>query len=168
MPGWPIPRFLQEARTVRELLEGTERHAGHAGEPVPGAEHLLLAALDLGDGTARRAFSRAGVDPGSLAAAIERQHADALAGIGIVEPAGLAIEPVPTPGGPFRARPAAQAAFRRAYELSGQRKPRRLLGAHVVIAVAEGGEGTAVRSIRALGIEPVVLARAAAEELGPG
>lgn len=165
MPSLPLPRVLREARTVRALLEGAERHAHLAGESLPGAEHLLLAALDLPDGTARLAFQRAGADPAALAAAIERQHLEALASIGVVAPGDLPAEPVPTPGGPFRATPTAQAAFRRAYDLSAAPSPRRLLGAHVVVAVAESGEGTAVRSLRAVGVEPHVLASAARDVL---
>ncbi|HSW42866.1 MAG TPA: Clp protease N-terminal domain-containing protein [Patescibacteria group bacterium] len=168
MPSLPTPRFLEEARTVRALLEGAERHANLAGESLPGAEHLLLSALDLADGTARRAFRRAGADPAALAAAIERQHADALAAVDVVAPDDLPVVPAPRPGGPFRATPAAQSAFRRAYELSATPKPRRLLGAHVVIAIGELGEGTAARSIRALGIEPDRLAVVAREVLDEG
>lgn len=168
MHSLPLPRFIPEARTVSALLDGAERHANRAGELLPGTEHLLLAALDLADGTARRAFERAGVDPAALAAAIERQHVDALATVGVAAPGDLPVVPAPTPGGPFRATPAAQSAFRRAYELSATPKPRRLLGAHVVAAVAEGSEGTAARSIRALGIEPDRLAAMAREVLAAG
>jgi ClpA/ClpB-like protein len=50
---------------------------------MPGAEHLLLAALELPDGTARRAFERVGADPNALRQAIEEQHAEALCAVGI-------------------------------------------------------------------------------------
>ena len=165
MPTLPLPRIVREMRTVRALLEGAERHANLVGGSLPGAEHLLLAALDLPDGTARLAFERAGIDPDGLPAAIERQHADSLAAVGVMAPADLPVVAIPTSSGPFRATPAAQAAFQRAYELSSTPAPRRLLGAHVVAAVAEGGEGTAVRTIRALGVARDRLAAAAREVL---
>jgi ATP-dependent Clp protease ATP-binding subunit ClpA len=169
MPGgfsMPLIRPLDEYRTIRRLLEDAERLAREAGEAGPGAEHLLLAAVGLPDGTARRAFERVGIDPADLPSAIESQHADALRAVGIVaatlaEPAA----PAPPARGLFRSAPSAQAVFRRAVELSRGPKPRRLLGAHVVIAVAEMEHGSAPRALARLGVERVQLAAAAREEL---
>ncbi|MGZ8476106.1 MAG: Clp protease N-terminal domain-containing protein, partial [Candidatus Limnocylindria bacterium] len=45
-------------RTIKKLLTDAEVEARAMGEAEPGAEHLLLAALDLPDGSARRAFER--------------------------------------------------------------------------------------------------------------
>jgi hypothetical protein len=55
--------------------------------------------------------------------------------------------------------------FRRAVELSGTPKPRRLLGAHVVVAVAEMQHGSAARALRDMGVEREHLAAAARQEL---
>jgi hypothetical protein len=159
-------RPIREFRTIRQLLEGAERVAHDSGEELPGAEHLLMAALALPDGTATGAFGRLGVDPEGLPGAIRSQHADALRAVGI-DPgeAGPLEVPVPDGRGVFRATPAGQAAFRRAVELSGTSKPRRLLGAHVVVAVCEMEHGTVARSLRHLGVDREELAAAARVEL---
>jgi ATP-dependent Clp protease ATP-binding subunit ClpA len=162
----PLTHHLNELDTIRRLLEGSEAIARAAGDDLPGAEHLLLAALALPDGTARAAFVRAGAEPDGLAAAIEQQHDDALRAVGIdAGSVTLADAPPPAQGRVFRATPSAQHAFRRAVELSASPKPRRLLGAHVVAAVCESDQGSAARAIRRLGVEPVSLGAAAMEEL---
>src|SRR5665809_73606 len=77
---------IKDMRTIKALLLGAEDQARAAGESQPGAEHLLLSALELPEGSGRRAFERAGADPDELRPAIERQHADALRAIGIESP----------------------------------------------------------------------------------
>lgn len=159
-------RPIREFRTVRALLGRAERLAKESGEALPGAEHLLLSALALPDGTARRAFERLGVDPNGVASAIAAQHADALRAVGI-EPgdADSPVVPAPEVRGVFRSAPSAQVVFRRAVELSGTPKPRRLLGAHVVVAVAEMEHGSAARALRHMGVKREHLAAAARQEL---
>jgi ATP-dependent Clp protease ATP-binding subunit ClpA len=162
----PFIRPIREFRTIRALLGGAERLAREAGEELPGAEHLLLAAVALPDGTARRAFERLGVDPGGLSAAIAAQHADALRAIGIDPGETAALEtPAAPASGVFRATPSAQVVFQRAVDLSGTPKPRRLLGAHVVVAVCEMERGTVARALRLMGVDRDRLAAAAREEL---
>jgi ATP-dependent Clp protease ATP-binding subunit ClpA len=156
-------RPLREFRTIRRLLGGAEDLARASGEQLPGAEHLLLAAVALPDGTARRAFERLTVDPGGLSAAIAAQHADALRAIGI-DPGDTAAPEAPA-SGVFRATPSAQVVFQRAVDLSGTPKPRRLLGAHVVVAVCEMEHGTVARALRLMGVDRDRLAAAAREEL---
>ncbi|MDP9467871.1 MAG: Clp protease N-terminal domain-containing protein [Chloroflexota bacterium] len=153
-------------RTVSRLLQGAERIARASGEEQPGAEHLLLAAMDLPDGTARRAFERAGANPDGLAAAIAAQHADALRSVGIdAGEVGDLEVPAPEARSVFRSTPSAQAVFRRAVDLSANPRPRRLLGAHIVVAVAEMERGTASRALAHLGVDRGKLAGAAREEL---
>lgn len=162
----PFPRPIQEFRTIRRLLGGAERLAGEMGDALPGAEHLLLAALDLPDGTARRAFERIAVDPAGLAAAITAQHDDALRAAGVdVDSAAHLDVPAPSGRGVFHATPSGQAVFQRAVEVSGTSKPRRLLGAHVVLAVAEMEHGSAARALRLMGVDRQQLAAAARAEL---
>ena len=157
----PLLRMINEFRTVRALLGNAERIARGLGEELPGAEHLLLSALELPDGTARRAFERLGRSPDGLPAAIAAQHRSALASVGIVVEDEPAPTPLPNARGAFRSTPAAQAAFRRAVELSGTPKPRRLLGAHVLLALSEQEHGTVARTLKAMGIERGALADAA-------
>lgn len=158
---------FRDMRTIRMLLEGAEAEANRAGESMPGAEHLLLAALDLPDGTARRAFERVGADPGALRQAIEDQHAEALRAVGIdadagTEPAGSVA---PRTNGVHRSSGSAQSAFQAAGKLA--RKTRtQLVGAHVLLAITDVEHGTAIRAVRRLGIDVPALAAAAREEAG--
>lgn len=161
----PFIRPIREFRTIRQLLGGAEHLSQQTGEALPGAEHLLLSALALPDGTARRAFERLGVDPDGLPSAIASQHADALRAVGIEVDADALDVPAPQGRGVFRSTPSAQAAFRRAVELSRTPKPRRLLGAHVVIAVAEMEHGTAARALSQMGVNREQLETAARQEL---
>jgi len=74
---------LKNVTILKFLCERAENRALQDQQREPGAEHFLLAALDLPDGTARRAFEQAGVNPGDFRVAIERQYADALCSIGL-------------------------------------------------------------------------------------
>ncbi|ADB51797.1 Clp protease N-terminal domain-containing protein [Conexibacter woesei] len=151
---------LKDMRTIRALLEGAEREAQAEGEDRAGAEHLLLSALALPDGTARQAFERAGSDPDALRQAIAAVHADALRGIGIEPPdeQTLPVASRPDASGPMRTGATCQAAFQRASELS---RPGHLLGAHVVLAATELTEGVTPRALRAAGVDRDALAAAA-------
>jgi len=158
-------RPIREFRTIRQLLGGAERLARESGDALPGAEHLLLSALALPDGTARRVFESVGADPDDVASAIAAQHEDALRAIGIeLDADGLDV-PAPESRGIYHSTPSAQTVFRRAVELSGTPKPRRLLGAHVVIAVAEMEHGTAARALSHMAVDRARLEAAARREL---
>ncbi|MGZ8686798.1 MAG: Clp protease N-terminal domain-containing protein [Gaiellaceae bacterium] len=161
---------VREMRTIKELLEGAEAESRRVGESMPGPEHLLLAALALPDGSARRVFERLGVDPDELRPAIAAQHAEALRAIGIalVDDEALdaaSADSMPPARGLYRTTAPAQAAFRAAVDLAKTRKPSRLVGAHIVAAVAELEHGTAARTLRSMGIERHALAIAARQEL---
>lgn len=158
---------VREIRTIKRLLTGAEAEAQRMGEILPGAEHLLLSALALPDGSARRAFGRLGADPDRLREAIGAQHSQALRGIGIEPVEALEAMPAPDPTGPMRSQASLQGTFQAAVALAKATRPSRLVGAHVVVAVAEMEHGTAARSLSGMGIDCGALAAAAArDELG--
>jgi ATP-dependent Clp protease ATP-binding subunit ClpA len=74
---------LGDIGTIKTLCERAEEHALQDQQREPGAEHFLLSAFDLPDGTARLAFERVAADPSALKRAIERQYGNALRSIGI-------------------------------------------------------------------------------------
>jgi ATP-dependent Clp protease ATP-binding subunit ClpA len=162
-----LGKRFRDMRTIRTLLEGAEAEAGRAGESVPGAEHLLLAALDLPDGTARRAFERVGADPSALRQAIEEQHVEALRAVGIHADAGAegAVSIARHTKGVYRSSGSAQSAFQAAGKLARETRSQ-LVGAHVVLAIAGMEHGTAIRAVRSLGIDIDALAAAARDEVG--
>ena len=121
-----VPRAIQDMRTIKTLLTGAEAEAQRAGDGLPGPEHLLLAAFDLPDGTARRAFERAGADPAGFRAAVDTAHRDALHGIGVdVGGEGESLPEAAPPGGPYRLTAPGQEVFQAAVRLAktGPRSP---------------------------------------------
>lgn len=159
-----IRDHFQSMRTLQRLCTGAEDHARAQGQPAPGAEHFLLAALDLPDGSARRAFERVGADPAAVPAAIEQQYRDALQGLGLGAP-------LPEPAATTAPRPAlyqAQASGQALVQaLARLRKgaPGPLRGAHVVALVAEMPMGVVARTLRALQVDAAQLAAAARAEV---
>lgn len=155
------------SRTVKAVMLGAEQHADDLGDSSTGPEHLLLAAIDLPDGDARRAFDRIGVDPGAVRAAIIDTHVQALRALG--------IEPVPedrlgrgTTKRRERFNKTAVSTIRRAGAES-KRDRSRAFGLHVVAAVAQLEHGTAPRALRGMGVdldELLVAARTEAIKAG--
>ena len=160
-----IRQRIADMRTIKVLCEAAERHANADGQKAPGSEHFILAALELPDGSARRAFLRAGADPDGFRAAIARQYGNALAAVGI-EPATLErLQDEVAPGaGAFQARPSAQTLMQ---ELSKWKKAAAepLLGAHVLAVGASSKQGVAPRALRAMGIDAEALITAARAEI---
>lgn len=161
-----IRNAARDARTIKHLLEGAEREALADGEELWGAEHLVLAALALAEGSARRAFERAGLDPDGYRAAIGRQHDAALASVG-VEPCHAPAQ-TPIQASAKRFGPEGTANGRSLFQAAGAlgrigKDP--FSGAHVIIALTEMEHGTAVRALAAMGVDRAALARSAREEL---
>lgn len=158
-------RRLADMRTMKQLFTLAEAEAQRADEAEPGAEHLLLAALDLPDGSARRALERAGVEPAALRDAIASQHNDALRSVGVEMQGGpIDVPSAARPRGPYRSKGSAQALFQRVTALVSAERSQ-LYGAWFVLAATETEHGTTARSLRRLGIDPEDLARAARAEL---
>jgi ATP-dependent Clp protease ATP-binding subunit ClpA len=158
-----IKARFQDMGVIKALCEAAERHARQEGQKEPGAEHFLLAAFDLPDGTAPSAFRAVGADPADLRPAIQRQYAEGLKRVGL-EPAlaGLLTEPAPAAGKIFDAAPSGQDVMRKLAE--GRAGHRPLLGAHVVAIVADMPHGVVARALRVMGIDAVAL-QAAAERI---
>ena len=148
---------------------GAEKHALKSQHLAPGAEHFLLAALELPDGSARRVFQRVQADPFELPLAVTRQYDDALRYVGIdpdhITSINGASPPLAKPGGLYRAAASGQAVMQNLSALRKKDKDIPLLGAHVVAAIAEQKQGVAARSLRAMGIDLDALQAAANEEI---
>lgn len=149
-----IKSKLNDMGTIKILCERAEAHALQDQQREPGAEHFLLAALDLPDGTARLAFERVGAEPDNLKAAIEQQYGESLRSI------GFAVD-APRDGsmsansGTYQAAPSGQEVMQ---GLAATRKDHGpLLGAHVVGIVAGMSHGVAARALRALGVDSATL-----------
>lgn len=162
-------KMLDDMRTIKQLLTDAERTAREMGQAEPGAEHLLLSAIALPDGSAGRALNSLGVDAERLRAALRDEQADALVAAGMPrERAEALAEPEPlSPGAApivYAAGPSAREVFQEAGRLARGSK-QRLAGAHVVAAIAVLERGTMPRVLARLGVDREQLTRAARAEL---
>lgn len=157
---------FQDMRTLGKLIPGADKEAHMMGEEEPGAEHFLLSALELPDGTAQRVFVRVGADPKQFRAAIKKQYSDALKAIG-VDAKILEAEPEPVTSNRIlhNAKPSGQAVMKELYALKCHDKDRPLLGAHVVDVVARMKFGVAARALKEMGVDQDAILTAVKEEL---
>ena len=162
-------KALDDMRTIKQLLTESERIARDLGEREPGAEHLLLSAIALPDGSGARAMATVGVDADSIRSALVAEQADALVAVGVPRERAEALA-VPAPLGDgdapllYGAGPTAREVFRMAGDRARSAK-QRLAGAHVVAAVAEVEHGTVARILDRLGVDREQLAEAARTQL---
>lgn len=160
-----IKQRFRDMATIKALCQGAEKHANLAGQAEPGAEHFVLAALDLPDGTARKVFERLQVDPDGYRGAIARQYENALRNLGIAMPKGVALDAAVAVSSPriYGGQASAQALMQ---QLSGQEKHGApLLGAHVILAATDAQYGVAIRALEAMRVAPAKLADAAKAEI---
>jgi hypothetical protein len=153
-----------DMRTIAKLCQNAEQNALSDGLREPGAEHFLLAAYDLPDGTAASVFLDFGIDRATIVSAIEGQYGDALAGFGIGQTEGLvegaAEDSIGEVGGLYSAAPSGRTVMQALASLPRvDGKP--LQGVDVLIVLASQRHGTVPRAFRRLGIELDQLAQAA-------
>jgi ATP-dependent Clp protease ATP-binding subunit ClpA len=141
---------LADIGVIKFLSETAEAYALQDQQREPGAEHLLLAALDLPDGAARRAFEQAGASPDGLKAAIQKQYDDGLGSLGLKADSPLST-PMTANAGVYRAAASGQDVMQKLAALKKGRTP--LNGAHVVSVIAGLSEGVAARALRILDVD---------------
>ena len=160
----------RDMRTLSALMSTSLERAGRDGGRLAGAHDLLVAALELDDGTAEEVFARLGSSGSAFVAAIDEQDAEALRSLGIDEPTDAGAGTAASAG---TARPSGtdatyDAAIRNIHAVHNEgAEVRALVGAHVVAGVAEVERGVAARALRVMGLRPadvVTVARAVAEE----
>lgn len=157
-----IKRRLGDMATIKALCTAAEQHANAEGQQQPGAEHFILAALALPDGTAAAAFRRLQADPAAFRSAIESQYAQALCGVGVSLEGELPpAAPVAAGAGPYRAGASGQALMQALAAQDKGGKP--LIGAHVLLAACSAQHGVTARALHSMGIAPAALAEAARE-----
>lgn len=158
-----LARRTADMRLLKALLEGAERYALSTGEQAPGAAHILAAACDLPDGSARRAFERAGLDAAQYKADLRGRHSETLRAHGL--PATTAIladeGPAPPPRPIFDAAPSGQEVVRRLAETRSARRGRGMTAADVVAAIAQAPDRLVLQLLRRADIDPEALLSAA-------
>lgn len=157
---------FRDMKTIGKLISGADEQANCLGEEKPGAEHFVLSALNLDDGTARRVFEKFGVDSVKFQEAIKAQYDKALSSISLDQEA-IEITPEPIKSGKIvhDSQPSGQNLMQSLYALKKKDKERPLLGAHVIIAAASMEHGVIPRAFKVLDVDRELLAKAAREEL---
>ena len=158
-----LPR-VRDIRTVSALLTRAEQESLAAGLLDPGAEHLVLASLELPAGTARTAFAALGHTADGLRAALADNAADALAAVGVIGAPPMATSgpgpDSPAPHGPYRSKGSLQDLLTATRHVAnGRHEP--LMSAHVLMAAADLADGTLARALTRLGVDPAALSAAA-------
>lgn len=163
-------QHLNDISTIKSLCLGAEKHANADGQEEPGPEHFVLAALDLPDGTARKAFQGVGANPDAFRPAIAEQYDKALKGIGLDAPQLASMQHdaagISPRKGIYRSQPQTQAVMQ---QLANRKKTGTgapLLGAHVIEVIAAFQHGVASRTFAAMGIDRKMLVEAARREAG--
>jgi ATP-dependent Clp protease ATP-binding subunit ClpA len=150
-----MKRARADVATMNAVLPAAERMARDEGLEEPGAEHLLLAAVDLDDGIARRALGELGVDSAGLRAAVAAQHEDALRSIGVIadeQTLAAALPDAGPPQGVYRSQGSLQDAFQEAVALA-KRDGTRLTSGHLLLATTAPDHGTVHRAVARLGLD---------------
>lgn len=160
-----LMRF-RDIKTIGKLVPGADEQANLVGEEKPGAEHFVLSAINLEDGTARRAFDKFGIDSIKFRDAIKAQYEEALSAVGISQET-IEIDPEPIESDKVfhDSQPSGQELMKSLYALKKEDKDRPLLGAHVILVAAAIEHGVVPRVFKVLGVERELLAKAAREEL---
>lgn len=163
-----LRRARTDLATMKALLPEAERIARDDGVEQPGAEHLLLAALDLDD-VATDVLRVFAVDQAGLRAAVAGQHEEALRAIGLVADDNAIAAALPTggqPSGPYRSQGSLQTAFRHAIA-AAKRDDAPLNSGHVLLAVTDAEHGTVLRALEHLGVDPTALRDTTRRALAP-
>ena len=156
---------VQDMRTLNKLCLAAEDEAAKMNELPPGAEHYVLAAVKMPDGTAREAFRQLGANPDEFRQAIENQYNDALRDVGI-EPPPLETEQTeaearaPKPA-LYKAKPDVSTLFKNMKAHTDAHPDAPLCGAIVLLGVARFEHGVTTRALKAMGISQEKLTAAA-------
>lgn len=127
---------------MRRLFPEAERIAQDSGRPDPGSDDLVLAALPLPDGAARRALAASGVSAATLRRATLEVRATA---------AAPATDDAPARRAP--SEPSMQMVFHRAVGIAKADRSH-VRSRDILLAATESPDQTVHRALRALGVEP--------------
>jgi hypothetical protein len=160
-------RPVEDIRTMERLFTVAEAEAARAGDSKPGAEYLVLSALQLPEESARRAFERIGADPDDFRVAAIDGYDDPQ---GAVSTELVDEHLAPQPAEPVRSsRPVQYGAsgrelFQKVVELV-RREKTQIYGAYIVLVAAQIDHGTTPQALQRMGLDRHELAAAARAEL---
>jgi hypothetical protein len=155
--------------TIKLLSEAAETIGLSDGQPRPGAEHFVLAALKLPDGSAHRVFDQLGLTGALFADALKAEQHAALrrAGVDVAAIAASehAVPPLHASGGWYAAAPSGAFVMQGLATLRKKGFSGPLQGVHVLAVVAEMQGGNAIQAFAALGRDRATLMAAVEREM---
>lgn len=152
---------------MEKLFTTAEAEAERAGVTKPGAEYLVISALQLPEGSARRAFERVGADPEAFRDAVGGRHEDAPLPIGIDSIDGHPDQRLPEPARshrPVQYGTSGRELFQSVVSLV-RREKSQIYGASIVFVAAQIDHGTTPRALQRMNVDRSELAAAARAEL---
>lgn len=146
----------RDMRTLSSAISASLERAQRAGDEYAGAHHLILAALDMDDGSATRVLAEHGASKESFLAAVSAQEAEALRSLGL--PDGLAgsgdVAVEPGTGQFGKSDATYEQAMKNVHEIhnrDGDLRP--LVSAYVLAGAAMVDRGVAARALKAMDID---------------
>lgn len=150
-----LKRNFRDMATIKTLCEAAERIANAEQQKAPGAEHFVLAALELPDGSAARVFRKLGLSGEAFHEALRELHRAALAAAGVSKEQILGSErsvpPLPQPRDIYRATPSGEAVLKGLAALRKRGVTGPLIGVHVLEVAAAMQHGPTARAFSLLG-----------------
>jgi hypothetical protein len=150
-----LKQSFSDMGTIKTLCEAAEREANSEHQTAPGAEHFVLGALSLPDGSAARVFAKLGITSGAFHAALREVHRTTLsmAGVGVdeIDASERDVPPLPRPHGLYNAAPSGEAVLKGLAALRKRGVTGPLSGVHVLQVVIAMQHGTTVKALRLLG-----------------
>jgi len=138
-------------RYVKLILELGGREAQRDGSATIEAEHLLLAIAAEEESGVREPLRAAGLDPGAIREALEREFRHGL------DVAGVVVGELPPPRTaarpPSRIGTSGKRALERSVEIARRGRKKDLRPAHLLLGVLEGNVGTVPRALALAGID---------------
>lgn len=164
-----LTQTFKDMGTIKMLCETAERIANGEHQKAPGAEHFVLAALELPDGSAQRVFAKLGLSANDFHQALRDVHRAALMAAGVNEAHILdseqSVPPLPQPGDIYRAAPSGDAVLQGLAALRKHGVTGPLAGVHVLEVVAAMQHGPTVRAFSLLGRDPTSVMAAIQSEM---
>lgn len=156
---------INDMKTVSRLISNAETQANALGEETAGAEHYVLSALELPDGSAKNIFSALGITTSDFKDAINKQYESALNSVGF-DAEAVSAEPITNKKVLPGTHPSGKQLMKSLHALKKNDKDRPLLGAHVLEVVADIKYGVVTRVFKELDVTPENLKQAVYQELG--
>lgn len=156
---------LQDMQTISQLIPGADDAAKSMGEEDAGAEHFLISALTLPDGSAQRVFERLDTNAENFKKAVNKQYTSALTAVGI-DADILEENPNLYEKNRFNtSKPSGVAVMKDLYQLKRKDKDRLILGAHIIDVIARKEHGVTARVFKEMGLKRAEILFAVEQEL---